>query len=258
MDKHPDRISPDEAYELVGDRAPGFKIAFYDEAQINREASRIEGRPITTTKLCVRIKIKGQRDETCRVARREDKARWAKEYEQYTRYKELQTTHTPIGALVPIGVDTVTALRALGCMSVQELADAPEFEDPKDWDLEIARQAAIEITGVLMHAKNLRETGETKHESNDEIIKRTQEAWNREASAEQAERIAQAHHQGHNGAEHAGVGLPGHGQSIGPGGQIDSPADDLRNGQGQGPGYPDYGPRITNFDFQFEGIAADG
>ena len=255
FDKDPNSITIEEAFELVGERAPGFSVRFYEETQLDQIASKREGRPITLPQLCVRIQVNGERDVTCRMAKAEDRRRWPKEFAEFERNKELQRTQMPVQALIPIGKETVTALVTLGCRTVEQLANAPEFTDPKDGDMEIARLAAQEITTILTGAREARELWESQHESNEEIARRAREEWDRQATEEHQKKVRdfqKANHQGTYGPNDAQLSVSGFGNGAGEGGQLNPGANAVRQGQGQGNGWTDNGPRITSFDYTIE------
>ena len=82
LEKHPNQITLEEGWELAGDKAPGYRVQFFDEPQFDQVASKKAGRPIYVDQLCVAIKVNGEKDTTVVRATKRHMNRHRAEYQE--------------------------------------------------------------------------------------------------------------------------------------------------------------------------------
>ena len=255
----PNALTPEQQFKLAGESAPGFRVSFFENPELDHDASRAEGRPIYVTRMCVRIKVNGDRDVTTRLARKDDFLRWPDEYEAFKQARHLSEHHTPIQALVPIGRSTVAALREMGCLSVQQLAEANPFTDQRDWDMEIMRKAACAISTIIQRAKDEREQRANEHLSEEEIAQQVQRKISQQHEEEHFRKVAQFNAQkdfeSHHGPAGPALPIPRQRDGAGASGQDHHGADAFLPSQGQGAnGKGDWSSAVEhtlNFDREF-------
>ncbi len=105
--------------------ADGVMATFYDRPVHNKAQSEKEGRPIYTTKTYVLILIPGQsKTRLDRAVKPEDKTRWPVAWDRYTKRERGISGGTPINEWPYLTATRLMELKALGYLTVEQLAQA--------------------------------------------------------------------------------------------------------------------------------------